>query len=109
MSSDNRTLDEWATELAAERGHSVGQWAIAMQRSIKRGTLAFYVESTSPRVPRILRTEIDAWLSDRFHPEDLVAADAALPTPRAPKSFRQPAAPGQGRHTSRLTIGHTWR
>lgn len=104
-SDDNRTLDEWASELAAGRGHSVAQWTIAMQRSIKRGTLSYFIESTSPRVPRIRRTEVESWIRDRFHDEDLVAADAALPTPRAPKSFRQPAAPGQGRHGSRMTIG----
>ena len=105
MNSDNRTLNEWATELAAGRGHSVAQWTIAMQRSIKRGTLSYFIESTSPRVPRILRAEIESWIRDRFHPEDLEAVDTTLPTPRAPKSFRQPAAPMAGRHGSRMTIG----
>lgn len=102
---DSRTLDEWAQSLAAARGHSVAQWTIAIMRSIKRGTLSFFIESTCPRIPRARRAEIESWIRDRFHPEDLEADDADLPKPKAPRSFRHPAGPGAGRHASRLTIG----
>ena len=109
MNSDNRTLDEWASELAAGRGHSVAQWVIAMQRSIRRGTLTYFIESTSPRIPRILHAEIESWIRDRFHDEDLEVDTADLPALRPPRSFRQPACPQEGRHSSRISIGHVWR
>ena len=98
-----RTLYEWATELACGRGHSADEWATAMQTAIRRGTLGYVLDSTAPRVPRILESELNDWLTLRHGEAELSAP--ALPPNRAPKSFRQPASPATGRHASRATIG----
>lgn len=100
---NSKTLSEWADELAAGRGHSGVEWECAMQRAIQRGTLGFFIESTAPRIPRILESELNDWLTQRNGESELDAPP--LPVNRAPKSFRQPANPGAGRHGTRLTIG----
>lgn len=99
-----KTIEQWAVALASERGYSAAEWEAAMQRAIRRGTLSFYIESTAPRVPRILDTEVNDWLALRNGEAELVDSPP-LPANRAPKSFRQPASPGAGHHASRLTIG----
>lgn len=101
---NSKTLHEWATELSAGRGHSPAEWETAIQRAIKRGTLSFFIESTSPRIPCILDTDIRDWLELRSGESELVDAPP-LPSNRAPKSFRTPPSPGTGHHGSRLTIG----
>ena len=100
----SKTLHEWAAELASERGHSVEQWEAAIQRAIQRGTLGFFIESTAPRIPRILESELNDWLTQRNGETELTAPQP-LPLNKAPRSFRQPASPGTGHHASRLTIG----
>lgn len=99
----SKTLPEWAAELASERGHSPAEWESAMVRAIRRGTLGCFVESTSPRIPRILESELNDWLTQRNGESELNAPP--LPANRAPRSFRRPASPGTGHHASRLTIG----
>ena len=99
-----KTLHEWATELAAGRGHSADEWEAAMVRAINRGTLGYILESTSPRVPRILDSEMNDWLTIRDGEREL-AEQPPLPENRAPRSFRQPANPGAGIHATRATIG----
>ncbi len=98
-----KTLSEWAESLATERGHSPAAWESAMMSAIRRGTLGYFVESTSPRIPRILDSEITGWLKLRNGEAELDAPP--LPTNRAPASFRRPANPAQGRHATRATIG----
>lgn len=100
---NSKTIEQWAVALAAERGHSIVEWEQAMQRATARGTLGCFVESTSPRVPRILESEIRDWLTQRNGESELNAPP--LPANRAPQSFRQQANPGTGHHASRLTIG----
>ena len=98
-----KTLSEWAESLATERGHSPAEWETAMQSAIRRGTLSFFIESTSPRIPRILDSEINNWLKLRHGESELDAPP--LPANRAPASFRRPASPATGHHATRATIG----
>ena len=100
---NSKTLNEWATQLADERGHSPAEWETAMQSAIRRGTLSFFIESTSPRIPRILDSEINNWLKLRHGEAELDAPPP--PANRAPASFRRPASPATGHHASRATIG----
>ena len=99
----SKTLGEWAESLAAGRGHSPTEWETAMQSAIRRGTLSFFIESTSPRIPRILDSEITGWLKLRAGEAELDAPP--LTANRAPASFRRAASPATGRHASRATIG----
>lgn len=100
----SKTLHEWADHLTIERGHSPAEWEAAMVRAIRRGTLSFFIESTAPRIPRILESELNDWLTQRNGETELTAPQP-LPLNKAPRSFRQPASPGTGHHASRLTIG----
>lgn len=100
----SKTLHEWAVALAAERGHSPAEWETAMTRAIRRGTLGYFIESTAPRVPRILESELNDWLTIRNGESELVDAPP-LPANKAPASFRRPASPGTGHHATRATIG----
>lgn len=100
---NSKTLNEWATQLADERGHTAAAWESAMQSAVRRGTLSFFIESTSPRIPRILDSEINNWLKLRNGESELDAPP--LTTNRAPRSFRQPASPATGHHATRATIG----
>ena len=99
----SKTLGEWAESLAAGRGHSAIEWETAMQSAIRRGTLGFFVESTAPRIPRVLESELNGWLKLRNGESELDAPP--LPRNKAPASFRRPASPATGRHASRSTIG----
>ncbi len=99
----SKTLGEWAESLAAGRGHSPAAWETAMQSAIRRGTLGYFVQSDSPRVPRVLASEITGWLKLRNGEAELDAPP--LTTNRAPRSFRQPASPATGHHATRATIG----
>lgn len=99
----SRTLHDWAEELAAGRGNSPDEWANAMQRAIRRGTLAVFTLAIAPRVPMIESDEIDAWLNQRGGESELDAPP--LPRNKAPASFRQAASPGTGHHAVRGTIG----
>lgn len=101
---NSKTLSEWAESLAAGRGHSPAEWESAMMSAIRRGTLGYFVESATPRIPRLLDSEITGWLKLRNGESEL---DAPPPPPanRAPASFRRPASPATGRHASRATIG----
>ena len=103
---ESRTLDEWASVLCdATPGYLPEQWNAALVKSCQRGTLGFFALSTSPRTPRILTTEIRDWLKYRFVVADLVLPLGEPPRLKAPRSFRQPACPQEGRHGSRLTVG----
>lgn len=99
----SKTLGEWAESLAAGRGHSPAAWETAMMSAIRRGTLGYFIESTSPRIPRLLDSEINAWLNLRHGEAEIDAPP--LPRNKAPASFRRPASPATGRHASRATIG----
>ena len=99
----SKTLSEWAESLAAARGHSPAAWETAMQSAIRRGTLGYFVESTTPRIPRVLDSEINNWLKLRNGAAEL--DPPPLPANRAPASFRRAASPATGRHASRATIG----
>ena len=98
----SKTLSEWAESLAAARGHSPAEWEAALQAAIRRGTLGYFIESTSPRIPRILDSEINNWLKLRNESE---LDPPPLTTNRAPASFRRPASPATGHHATRATIG----
>ena len=98
-----KTIEQWAVALASERGHSPAAWETAMMSAIRRGTLGYFIESTSPRIPRILDSEINNWLKLRNGESEL--DPPPLPANRAPASFRRPASPATGRHASRATIG----
>ena len=98
-----KTIEQWAVALASERGYSAAEWEAAMQRAIRRGTLSFYIESTAPRVPRILDSEINAWLNLRHGEAEIDAPP--LPRNKAPASFRRAASPATGRHATRASIG----
>ena len=98
-----KTIEQWAVALASERGYSAAEWEAAMQRAIRRGTLSFYIESTAPRIPRVLESELNGWLKLRNGESEL--DPPPLPANRAPASFRRPASPATGRHASRSTIG----
>lgn len=103
---ESRALSEWADVLTAMTpGYLTDQWNAALVRSCQRGTLGYFTVSTAPRTPRILSAEIDQWLRYRFVAADLAIPLGEPPRLKAPRSFRQPAAPGEGRHASRLTIG----
>ena len=99
----SKTLSEWAESLAAARGHSPAEWEAALQAAIRRGTLGYFVESSAPRIPRILDSEINAWLKLRNGESEL--DPPPLPRNKAPASFRRAASPATGRHASRATIG----
>ena len=99
----SKTLSEWAESLAAARGHSPAEWEAALQAAIRRGTLGYFIESTSPRIPRILDREINNWLKLRNGESEL--DPPPLPANRAPASFRRPASPATGHHATRATIG----
>lgn len=98
-----KTIEQWAVALASERGYSAAEWEAAMQRAIRRGTLGFFVESTAPRIPRVLESELNGWLKLRNGESEL--DPPPLPANRAPASFRRPASPATGRHATRASIG----
>ena len=56
-----------------------------MQCAIRRGTLSFFIESTAPRIPRILDTEVNDWLAQRNGEAELVDSPP-LPANRPPMS-----------------------
>jgi hypothetical protein len=102
---ESRTLSEWATVLCAlARGYIPDQWNAALVRSCQRGNLGFFTESTSPRTPRILTAEIDAWLKHRFIDTDLTLPLGEPPRIKATASFRRP-----GYHSRQEAVSRSGR
>ena len=100
---NSKTLSEWAESLAAGRGHSPAEWESAMMSAIRRGTLGYFVESATPRIPRLLDSEINNWLKLRHGEAEIDAPP--LPRNKAPALFRRAASPATGRHAIRASIG----
>lgn len=107
---ESRPLNQWADVLCAlAPGYIADQWHAALVRSCQRGTVGFFSTSDAPRTPRITTVEVRDWLRHRFIAADLTLTIGEQPRLKAPASFRQSAAPLEGRHGSRLTIGGRWR
>lgn len=109
LQPESRTLDEWAGVLCdLAPGTIWDQWHAALVRGCQRGALGFYCASTAPRTSRICTSEIRDWLL--YEKIDLsIPLDADPPRLKVPQSFRRPACPAEGRHSSRATIGRRCR